>query len=134
MTRLGDGDFSVRAGRSGIGELDLAAAALDGTAERLGGLVERERAFSADASHQLRTPVTALQVHLDAAAQVSDRHGAGRSTTRWPTSNGSSARSMICSSSVATSLRRAAGSISSTLFSEIEDAWHGQVWPTMAAA
>ena len=41
VTRLGDGDFSVRAGRSGIGEFDVAAAALDSTAGRLGGLLER---------------------------------------------------------------------------------------------
>jgi signal transduction histidine kinase len=63
--RLGQGDFGVHPERSGIAELDEAAAALDATASRLGDLVQRERTFSADASHQLSTPLTSLQYTLE---------------------------------------------------------------------
>ncbi len=64
---LGGGDFSVRAVRSGVAEVDAASASLERTARRLGGMLERERSFSADASHQLRTPLTAVRVGLEAA-------------------------------------------------------------------
>lgn len=65
---LGHGDFSARAPRSGLPEADDIADALDTTADRLGRAVQRGAAFTADASHQLRTPLTALQLHLDALA------------------------------------------------------------------
>jgi signal transduction histidine kinase len=70
---LGDGNFAVQAPTSGIRELDGVAASLNLTAQRLGQLVDRERSFSANASHQLRTPLTALRLDLDSAV-----HGDGR--------------------------------------------------------
>jgi len=64
---LGDGDFTVRAERFGVREADTASQALEDTASQLGQLLDRERAFSSDVSHQLRTPLTALMVGLESA-------------------------------------------------------------------
>jgi signal transduction histidine kinase len=63
---LGDGDFSIRARTVGVREADAASRALEATARRLGDVLDRERAFSAHVSHQLRTPLTGLLLGLEA--------------------------------------------------------------------
>ena len=63
--RLGNGDFSIHPAPSGVAELDETADALAETARRLDSAMTRERAFSADASHQLRTPLTAMRLSIE---------------------------------------------------------------------
>lgn len=63
--RLGDGDFSLSTPRSGVTEMDEIASALDRSAARIEALLRAERSFSEQASHQLRTPLTGLQLRIE---------------------------------------------------------------------
>jgi signal transduction histidine kinase len=63
------GDFESRAVvDEGAPEIRGLAASLNTMTERIATLVERQRSFAGDASHQLRTPLTALRLQLERAA------------------------------------------------------------------
>ncbi|MCZ2403987.1 HAMP domain-containing histidine kinase [Paenarthrobacter sp. Z7-10] len=64
---LGNGDFDVRLPETGVGELDLAGAALQSAAASLDDLLTRERLLASNVSHQLRTPLAGLRAVLEAA-------------------------------------------------------------------
>jgi signal transduction histidine kinase len=65
-TAVARGDLGARAPTDqGPPEVRRLAAAFNDMAARLGRLLEAQQAFVADASHQLRTPLTALRLRLE---------------------------------------------------------------------
>ncbi|WP_331762572.1 HAMP domain-containing histidine kinase (plasmid) [Streptomyces sp. NBC_01527] len=77
--QLENGELTARAATCGLPEADAVAIALNRAADRLDRLLQRERAFSADASHQLRTALARTRLELESELTVSppsDPHAA----------------------------------------------------------
>lgn len=64
------GDLTATAREEGPRETRQLAQSFNVMAKRLGGLVDRQRSFAGDASHQLRTPLTALRLRLEQAIML----------------------------------------------------------------
>lgn len=71
-SQLGAGEPGVVAPRSGLVEVDAIAEALEESGHRVAALVAAERQFSANASHQLRSPLTAIAISLELIADSED--------------------------------------------------------------
>jgi two-component system OmpR family sensor kinase len=65
------GDLALRAPVDGPSEVRAVAASFNAMVDRVEGMLDDQSAFVADASHQLRTPLTALRLRLEnLAAEV----------------------------------------------------------------
>lgn len=68
--RVAEGDLAARAPEEGSREQREVAAAFNEMTSRLEGALGAQRDFVANASHQLRTPLTGLRLRLEAAGEV----------------------------------------------------------------
>ncbi|WP_235948007.1 sensor histidine kinase [Candidatus Frankia alpina] len=75
---LGAGDLSIRARAvGGPSEVREVAATFDAMADRIQSLVDSQRHFLSDVSHQIRTPLTAMRLRLELLEQDVDATIAG---------------------------------------------------------
>jgi signal transduction histidine kinase len=70
--RLRSGDPRPIGRRYGMAELDQVADGLDSSGRRVTSLLAAERELAVDASHQLRTPLTALSMRLEEVIAAAD--------------------------------------------------------------
>jgi signal transduction histidine kinase len=63
--KLGDGGIFAGLPPSHVAEIDTLSAAFVDSSRRVNDVLARERRFSADVSHQLRTPLTRLRLRLE---------------------------------------------------------------------
>ena len=77
-SRVASGDARPVGRRYGIIELDRIADGMDFAVQRVSEMIAAEQDFAVDASHQLRTPLTALSMRLEEMVEAADDPGVVR--------------------------------------------------------
>jgi signal transduction histidine kinase len=81
--KFAEGDLDARADESGgAPELRSLARSFNTMAGRVTEAIDQQRRFAADASHQLRTPITALRLRLDRARELAEAGRAAEAAER----------------------------------------------------
>ncbi len=70
---IAGGDLGARVDPQAIGELGDVAQSFNTMAQRVETVVAAQRNFAGDASHQLRSPLTALRMRIETAQELADR-------------------------------------------------------------
>jgi signal transduction histidine kinase len=124
-----EGDLDARAAPSSVAEIDQVARTHNEMLHSLSELVRHERDFTANASHQLRTPLTGLQLTLEAGlAQDDDARlrpvlGEALATTHRLHHTVEEVLRLSRASEVS---RSAAGKIAvGQMLRDVEERWHG---------
>ncbi|MDO4450536.1 MAG: HAMP domain-containing sensor histidine kinase [Moraxella sp.] len=65
MTKMGDGDFSVRVNQSGNDEIAMLAYGFNQSAEKIEKLINANSLLLAHASHEFRTPITRIRLQIE---------------------------------------------------------------------
>ena len=68
--KFADGDLTAKAQELGAPETRKLASSFNTMARRLSRMIDQQRSFAGDASHQLRTPLTALRLRLEQASNL----------------------------------------------------------------
>ena len=76
--RVASGDLRARAAPEGSREQRSLARSFNDMTDRISGLLSSQRDFVADASHQLRTPLTGLRLRLEEARELSSEPADGQ--------------------------------------------------------
>lgn len=72
VERLGNPDYDDRPVARQLAEIDQVQQALNDADRRIAGSIRREREFTANVSHQLRTPLTGLRLRLEELHRLAD--------------------------------------------------------------
>lgn len=65
MTKLGDGDFSVRVSDNGNDEIAMLAYGFNQSAQKIESLINANSLLLAHASHEFRTPITRIRLQIE---------------------------------------------------------------------